>query len=131
MLMPSRGTYRERRARERVQPAALSASNMSNVGMSNERCQIYMSNYLMTKLPTDPMVHGSSGHLVIWSLGRLTYKFDIVHWTSQHLTYWEHPPAYWRSWSGASGEDPPRNSVRPSGSVRSLPLARCVPSFDR
>src|SRR5262249_18650600 len=34
-----------------------------------------------------------------------------------------------RSWSGASGEEPPRNNVRPSGRVRSLPFARCEPSL--
>src|SRR6266853_2464800 len=31
---------------------------------------------------------------------------------------------------GAPVPEEPRNNLRPSGKVRSLPLARCVPSFD-
>jgi len=41
---------------------------MSNVGMSNEQCQIYFSNDPMTQLPNDPLwnlVSGSLGDRVI------------------------------------------------------------------
>jgi len=40
---------------------------MSNVGMSNERCQIYMSNDAVTHLPTDQFQSGSFGNWVMGS----------------------------------------------------------------
>src|SRR5437016_11626287 len=46
-----------------------------------------------TRLPTDAILHFSQW--VIRSLGNLTTTFDMVHWTSQHLTFSEpvHPRA--------------------------------------
>src|SRR5438034_6637892 len=49
---------------------------MSDVGMSHVRCRMYLSNDPKTKCD-------------IWSSGRLTNTFDIVHGTSQHLTLHE------------------------------------------
>jgi len=43
---------------------------MSNVGMSNERCQIQLSNDPMTHLPNDPLWN--------WSVGKwVTGSFDM------------------------------------------------------
>src|SRR5437870_12802366 len=40
----------------------------------------------MTKLANEPLTKSAFGEWVIWSRGYLTTAFEIVHWTSQHLT---------------------------------------------
>ena len=49
---------------------------MSNVGMSNERCQMQLSNDQITQSPNDQF-----SQWVVGSSGNLTSAFDIVHWT--------------------------------------------------
>src|SRR5438552_14149265 len=49
---------------------------LSDVGMSHVRRRMYLS-------------HDQTTRCHIWSLGRLTNTFDIVHGTSQHLTLQE------------------------------------------
>src|SRR5437879_8953042 len=75
----------------------------------------------MTRLPTDPMVH-----LVIGSLRNLTGEFDIVHWTSQHLTFSEllslpaeHKPEKQKHHNGSKGRDQRHADVPESSLPRS------------
>src|SRR5438093_3303753 len=66
---------------------------MSTVGMSHVRCRMYLSNNPRTKS-------------LIWSFGHVTDTFDIVHGTSQQLTFSEGT----HDWSRIDHPNQPRRS---------------------